>query len=196
MAEDPELTRLVDGCLRGDRRSQQAVHRRFYGKMKGVCMRYTKDADQAQDVLQEGFIKVFNNLERYKGAGSFEGWIRRIMVNLSIDYFRKSRHDFVLLTQDHQMESFEEELEDEEDRPIEHNFGASQIIEAMQKLTPAYRMVFNMYVFENYQHKEIAEILRISVGTSKSNLAKAKRNLRKILIRDFTKPDEQNVNTI
>ena len=95
VSEDKQIQQLIQGCLSGDRRSQQAVYKLLYGKMKAVCLRYTKDSDQAMDVLQEGFIKVFQNMGRYTGVGSFEGWVRRIMVNLSIDRFRKQKNDFL-----------------------------------------------------------------------------------------------------
>ena len=148
-------------------------------------MRYTRDNDQAMDVLQEGFVKVFNNLDRYTGVGSFEGWIRRIMVNLSIDRFRKLKHDFVLLGENDNLENWdihsnEQEEEKDGDDAI-YDITPEQIIDAMQQLSPAYRTVFNLYVFENYSHQDIAEALEISVGTSKSNYAKARKNIRKLL---------------
>lgn len=191
MSEDKQMQQLIQGCLHGDRRSQQAVYKLLYGKMKAVCLRYTKDSDQAMDVLQEGFIKVFQNMEKYTGVGSFEGWVRRIMVNLSIDRFRKQKNDFLLLNSNMSPEDFEDEIEDEEDESaVDYDFKPSQIIEAMQQLSPAYRTVFNLYVFENYTHQDIADSLGISVGTSKSNYAKAKRNMKKILLKNFGKADE------
>lgn len=191
MSEDKQIQQLIQGCLSGDRRSQQAVYKLLYGKMKAVCLRYTKDSDQAMDVLQEGFIKVFQNMEKYTGVGSFEGWVRRIMVNLSIDRFRKQKNDFLLLNGNMSPEDFEDEIEDEEDESaVDYDFKPSQIIEAMQQLSPAYRTVFNLYVFENYTHQDIADSLGISVGTSKSNYAKAKRNMKKILLKNFGKADE------
>ncbi|MFO0358990.1 MAG: RNA polymerase sigma factor [Flavobacteriales bacterium] len=191
MSEDKQIQQLIQGCLSGDRRSQQAVYKLLYGKMKAVCLRYTKDSDQAMDVLQEGFIKVFQNMGRYTGVGSFEGWVRRIMVNLSIDRFRKQKNDFLLLNGNMSPEDFEDEIEDEEDESaVDYDFKPSQIIEAMQQLSPAYRTVFNLYVFENYTHQDIADSLGISVGTSKSNYAKAKRNMKKILLKNFGKADE------
>ncbi len=191
VSEDKQMQQLIQGCLNGDRRSQQAVYKLLYGKMKAVCLRYTKDSDQAMDVLQEGFIKVFQNMEKYTGVGSFEGWVRRIMVNLSIDRFRKQKNDFLLLNGNMSAEDFEDEIEDEEDEnAVDYDFKPSQIIEAMQQLSPAYRTVFNLYVFENYTHQDIADALGISVGTSKSNYAKAKRNMKKILLKNFGKADE------
>lgn len=189
MAETKQLQALIDGCLKGDRRSQQAVHKMFYGKMKAVCMRYTRDSDQAMDVLQEGFIKVFNNLDKYTGVGTFEGWIRRIMVNLSIDRFRKLKHDFILLHEPDDIERWEGEPEnvDDEIDGLEEIYAITpeQIIDAMQQLTPAYRTVFNLYVYEDYTHQDIAEALGISVGTSKSNYAKAKKNMKKLLLKNL-----------
>lgn len=184
MSEIKQLQELIDGCLQGDRRSQQLVYKMLYGKMKAVCLRYTKDADHAMDVLQEGFIKVFQNMDKYTGQGSFEGWVRRIMVNLSIDNFRKQKHDLVLLGDRQNAEDWEDEPEDEDSEEIEYDFKPNQIIEAMQQLSPAYRTVFNLYVFENYSHQEIADALGINVGTSKSNYAKARKNMKKLLLKN------------
>jgi RNA polymerase sigma-70 factor, ECF subfamily len=185
VAETRTVQALIDGCLKGDRRSQQAVYKMFYGKMKSVCMRYTRDHDQAMDVLQEGFVKVYNNLERYTGVGSFEGWIRRIMVNLSIDRFRKLKHDFVLLGENDNLENWDihsgDQEEEENGDDAIYDITPEQILDVMQQLSPAYRTVFNLYVFENYSHQDIAEALGISVGTSKSNYAKARKNMKKLL---------------
>ena len=157
--------------------------------MKAVCMRYTRDSDQAMDVLQEGFLKVFNNLEKYTGVGTFEGWVRRIMVNLSIDRFRRLKHDLILLKEQDDIENWQGETEDDSEDSDEHeeiyNITPEQIIDAMQQLTPAYRTVFNLYVYEDYTHQDIAEALGISVGTSKSNYAKAKKNMKKLLLKNL-----------
>ncbi len=170
----------------------------FYGKMKGICMRYTRDNDQAMDIVQDGFIKAFNSLERYTGIGSFEGWMRRIIVNLCIDRFRKMKRDFILLDDGASLENYEEETEDnqnEEDNEI-YNITQEQIVEAMQQLSPAYRTVFNLYVFENYSHQDIAEALEISIGTSKSNYAKARKNMKKLLSKTLQNKYEQKIDTI
>lgn len=176
---------LIDGCMRGERRYQQRVYELFYGKMMAVCMRYTKNTDQAKDILQDGFIKVFRSMEKFNRAGSFEGWIRRIIVNTAIDHFRRSKNAYLLLGEERSIEDFGDS--DEEDRIAEENeeevwdVKPADVINAMQKLTPAYRTVFNLYVFEELTHKEIADMLGINIGTSKSNLAKAKHNLKKLL---------------
>jgi len=161
-------------------------------------MRYTRDSDQAMDVLQEGFVKVFNNLERYTGVGSFEGWIRRIMVNLSIDRFRKLKHDFILLGENQSVEDWEEETEEENDDVDDmiYDITPEQVIDAMQQLSPAYRTVFNLYVYEDHTHQDIAEALGISVGTSKSNYAKARKNMKKLLLKHLKTSNGQNFNTV
>jgi len=176
---------LIDGCLQSERRSQQRVYELFYGKMMAVCMRYTKNTDQAKDILQDGFIKVFRSMDKFNRAGSFEGWIRRIIVNTAIDHFRRSKNAYLLLGEERSIEDFgdmdEEDTLADEDQEEGWDVKPADVINAMQKLTPAYRTVFNLYVFEELTHKEIAEMLGINIGTSKSNLAKAKHNLKKLL---------------
>ncbi|MBS1944010.1 MAG: sigma-70 family RNA polymerase sigma factor [Bacteroidetes bacterium] len=181
---EPAFDGIIDGCLAGERRSQQRVYELFYGKMMSVCLRYTKNHDQAKDILQDGFIKVFRNLPEYNRSGSFEGWIRRIMVNTAIDHFRRARHSYLLLGEDRSMEEFEDVPEEEEEAPMDEGWAdlkPADVINAMQKLTPAYRTVFNLFVFEDMTHKQIAETLDISPGTSKSNFAKAKAKLKLLL---------------
>jgi RNA polymerase sigma factor (sigma-70 family) len=191
--EQEKIKQLVNGCIKSDRGSQRRLYEMFYGKMMGVCLRYANDSNQAKDILQDGFIKVFRNLERYNFNGSFEGWVRRIMVNTAIDHFRRNRSSNVLLMPDEQtMERFEDDVEenDFEINPSEEpEFTMQDVIEAMQQLSPAYRAVFNLFVMENKSHLEIAEELSISVGTSKSNFSKAKLNIRKILL-SKTKPKQ------
>jgi len=179
-SEKSEFIELARLCASGDRKAQERLYRLFYGRMLPVCLRYAKDSELAKDLLQDAFIKVFSKIKSYNGVGSLEGWIRRIVVNNAIDEFRKKKNDFFL------MESIENfsETEEEEDDEKEVKLKASQVIEALQELTPAYRAVFNMFVFEEMTHAEIAEKVGISVGTSKSNLSKAKRNLKNILLRD------------
>lgn len=156
----------------------------YYGKMKAVCLRYASSTDEAKDMVQDGFIKVFSSLEKFEGNGSLEGWIRRIMVNLSIDQYRKKKHhvDLDLENSKHFVEESVDE-EDEQESDI-YDFQPHHIVEAMQQLTPVYRTVFNLYVFENFSHQEISEKLGISLGTSKSNYAKAKKNMKKILLKN------------
>lgn len=185
ISED-QLKVLVHGCVRNHRKSQEMVYKMFYGKMMAVCRRYTRNEDQAKDILQDGFIKVFKNMEKFNFEGSFEGWVRRIVVNTAIDFTRKSKNDFSLMNEDQSLEEFENSLlDDSDEEQYENPFKVADVIKGMEQLSNAYRTVFNLYVFENYSHQEIADALDISVGTSKSNLAKARANLKKILIKEL-----------
>ena len=191
-AAEQVFSGIIDGCIAGERRSQQRVYELFYGKMMAVCLRYTKNHDQAKDILQDGFIKVFRSMEKFNREGSFEGWIRRIMVNTAIDYFRRAKNAYLLLGEERSIEDFGDQDEEDtlEDEAAEEvlDLKPADVINAMQKLTPAYRTVFNLYVFEEMTHKEIAELLGINIGTSKSNLAKAKHNLKKLLKKEHKLP--------
>jgi len=181
MSEESELKNIVVGCVNNQRKEQQILYKMFYGKMLAICLRYTKNMDQAKDILQDSYIKVFSKIGQYNHNGSLEGWIRRIVVNTAIDYFRKSKKDFILLGSDELLANMAE-TPIEEDENVMYDFSPDDIIEAMHKLSNAYRVVFNLYVYENLQHKEIAKKLGISEGTSKSNYSKAKKNLKKILL--------------
>jgi len=153
----------------------------MYRRLLGVCMRYADDDDEAKDILQNGFIKVFKSVENYKGDGSFEGWVKRIVINTAIDNYRRKKVKPVVVDSeltDRLGSNMEEEVEDDS---IYQQIPIKAVLDAVQYLSPAYRTVFNLYVLEGYNHNEIAEMLTISVGTSKSNLSKARLNLRKML---------------
>ena len=176
----PDLSVIIAQCKEGSRRAQNRIFEMYFGKMTGVCIRYISDRDERQDVVQTGFIKVFANIHKYNGEGSFEGWIRRIMSNTAIDHIRKNKKIFVSIdATDYDW------LADQENEELAWNKTlikeTNRVMVEIQNLSPAYRLVFNMYVIEDYSHQEIADILGISVGTSKSNLSKAKRNLLKNL---------------
>jgi RNA polymerase sigma factor (sigma-70 family) len=164
---------LIKGCIAGDRRMQEELYRRFSPKMYAVCLRYANNADDAQDLLQEGFIKVYRNLHRFRAEGSFEGWIRRVFVNTSIEHFRKKSTRLSMVTDK------EENTIEDADITALHKLAEKDSINIIQELSPGYRTVFNLYVVEGYSHKEIGELLGISEGTSKSQLARAKGVLQK-----------------
>lgn len=176
---------IIKGCIRGDRRSQHMLYKTFYGKMMAVCLRYAKDDDAAQDVCQEAFLKVFDRLKDFQDKGSFEGWIRRIMVTTSIDHIRKDKKFVTNLELEKVIEDESQNPAEEEEDSIFEGLDFERLKGYIQKLTPAYRSVFNLYVVEEYSHKEIAEMLGISIGTSKSNLAKAKVNLKREILKDI-----------
>lgn len=180
---------LINECNNGDRKSQQILYQAFYGKMLAVCMRYTGDRDEAKDILHDGFLKVFRKLDSFKNEGSLEGWVRRIMVNSSIDYVRRKREILYAVGDDYTLEKALHEAE-KNDSELFLKAKAEIVFNLIQKLTPAYRTVFNLYVIENYTHKEIAEQLDINIGTSKSNLAKAKMKLREFYNEYIDKHEE------
>lgn len=165
---------LIQGCLAGDRKMQETLYHRFSPKMYAVCLRYSNSADDARDLLQEGFIKVFKNLAKFRGDGSFEGWVRRIFVNTSIEHFRRAT------TMQSVTETHENTFEDKEWSAFD-NLAEKDIFNMIRELSPGYKQVFNMYVVEGYSHKEIGDMLGISEGTSKSQLARAKMILQKMV---------------
>jgi len=163
---------LIQGCLKGDSKIQKELYNRFAPKMYAVCLRYANNAENAQDLLQEGFIKIFRNLNRFRGEGSFEGWIRRIFVNTSIEYYRKKTNVFSITERENLM------VEDGGLNALD-KLAEKDIIKLVQELSPGYRTVFNLYTIEGFSHKEIGIMLNISEGTSKSQLARAKGILKK-----------------
>lgn len=164
---------LIKGCIEGNRRMQEELYTRFASKMYAVCLRYANNANDAQDLLQEGFIKVYKNLHRFRAEGSFEGWIRRVFVNTSIEHFRRKATQLAIVS-----EKEENSIEDSDVSALD-NLAEKDIINLIQELSPGYRTVFNLYVVEGYSHREIGDILGISEGTSKSQLARAKGILQK-----------------
>jgi RNA polymerase sigma factor (sigma-70 family) len=167
-------TDLIEGCLRGDRKMQHELYKRFAPKMYGVCLRYASNAEEAEDILQEGFIKVFNKIGSFRKEGSFEGWIRRIFVNTAIEQFRKK----VYLQP---ITEVEEDTMEGKYLSVLDRLSEKDIIQLVQQLSPGYRTVFNMYVVEGYTHKQISEMLGISEGTSKSQLSRAKMILQDLV---------------
>lgn len=167
-------TDLIKGCLEGNRRMQKQLYDQFSSKMYAVCLRYMGNSDDAQDVLQEGFIKVYKNLERFRGDGSFEGWVRRIFVNTAIEQIRKKKID-VSIT-----EKEEETIEFKTISAVD-KINEKDLLKIVQELSPGYRTVFNLYIVEGFGHKEIGEMMGISEGTSKSQLARARMILQEKL---------------
>lgn len=173
MLSDEEI---IDGCLQGKARFQKLLYRKFAPTMFGVCKRYFNSSDQAEDALQEGFIKVFGKLSDFRREGSLEGWIRRIMVTTSLNYHRNNRKHYFL-------EDVEDLHDGSEDVMFnEDTFTRDDLLKTLQGLPPGYKLVFNLFEIEGYSHKEIADMLDISVNTSKSQLSKARRVLQRKLL--------------
>ena len=183
LKDQEDIKEVIEGCIKGQRKYQEILHKAFYGKMLVVCMRYAQNNAEAEDLLHDGFIKLYSKLSKYTYKGSFEGWIRRIIVNNSIDFIRKKKEFTVSFGSDNEhIINQRQDNSDESYQLLESKeFKAQKIIKAIQELSPAYKAVFNMYVLEDMTHKEISEELGISVGTSKSNLSKAKLRIREIL---------------
>jgi RNA polymerase sigma-70 factor (ECF subfamily) len=166
---------------------QEILYNKFSSKMYGVCLRYSGNVEDANDLLQEGFIKVYKNLEKFRGDGSFEGWIRRIFVNTSIEHFRKKVKLYNV------GEVQENTIEDAELNVLD-SLAEKDLISLVNELSPGYKAVFNMHVIEGYSHKEIADILGITEGTSKSQLARAKGVLKKSFEKKINKTSDDTIN--
>ncbi len=172
------LEEIIRKCKAGHSKAQTELYHHFASKMYGVCLRYSKDATEAEDILQEGFIRVFTKIGQFESKGSFEGWMRRIMVNTALEKFRKNNHLFPV----EDMKSYETaEWADDTIAGI----SANDLLKMIQELPPRYKMVFNLYAIEGYSHQEIGEMMKISEGTSKSNLSRARIILQKKVIDNF-----------
>lgn len=169
---------LIESCKSNNREAQYKLYSLLSGKMFAVCLRYAKNREAAEDLLQEGFVKVFINIDKFRGDGSFEGWVRRIIVNTAVEHYRKSTKMYPMVNVDDINKDIpwadtgdELELED--------------LMKMIDKLSHGYKTIFNLYVVEGYSHKEIGEMLEISEGTSKSQLARAR-----YLLMDMVKKSE------
>ena len=170
-----EEARLVEGCLEGSRTHQEAFYKRFASKMFGVVLRYANDRDTAADVLQDGFVTCFQRLHQFRGDGSLEGWVRRVMVTTAISHCRRQMRN---------PEQADLETAAAAPSPDANALGvmaAEELLALVQELPVGFRTVFNLYAIEGYSHQEIADALGISVGTSKSQLNRARESLKKRL---------------
>jgi RNA polymerase sigma factor (sigma-70 family) len=166
---------LIAGCVSNKREFQKLLYQKFAGKMLSLCFRYFKNKQEAEDVLQDGFVKVFKNIDKFQGTGSFEGWIKRIMVNTALEELRKKKREF--FTQDIDDLYIQPESVDKTDSGI----NTKDLINYIQALPDGYKLVFNLFVIEGYSHGEISQMLNVSEGTSKSQLSKARVYLQKMM---------------
>lgn len=172
---EADLQQLVKGCLNNDRLSQKLLYKTFYGFTMGICLRYANNRYEALEIMNQGFFKVFKNLERYDSQKPFKAWLGRIMVNTCIDYYRSNLKA-----------AYTDELEKAEhindtdfaDKNIKYN----ELLDMIGRLPRAYRTIFNLFAIEGYTHEEIGEMLNISIGTSKSNLHKAREKLKAMVL--------------
>jgi RNA polymerase sigma factor (sigma-70 family) len=165
---------LIDQCIKGDGKAQKALYEQYVRVMYGVCLRYCDAHEEAKDILQDGFVKVFTKMNQFGFQGSFEGWMKRIFVNTALEYYRSQKNH--MYHQDvgeaHELSQVEETLS---------RIGQKEILNILQGLAPGYRNVLNLYIIEGYSHAEIAEMLGISEGTSKSQLSRARVILQKAI---------------
>jgi RNA polymerase sigma factor (sigma-70 family) len=164
---------LIQGCILLEPKAQQALYRQYAPLVLGISRRYLKSDEDAEDVMVEAMIKIFRHLEDFKGEGSFEGWIRKIAVREALMFMRKNRPLEPI--------DLREELQVDDVYDAEQSLSMAEILHAMDSLPPGYRAVFNLYVVEGYKHREIAELLHISINTSKSQLAIAKSRMQAFL---------------
>ncbi|MFZ4545569.1 MAG: RNA polymerase sigma factor, partial [Saprospiraceae bacterium] len=165
---------LISACINHERWAQKILYEEHYGKLMAICLRYSNNEDDALDLLHEGFIKIFTQLHKYQQETSLGAWMKRVVVNNCIDYYRKhARKRTEELDNAHELLSL--------DADAVSQYSEKEILAAIQNLPPAYRAIFNLYVIEGYSHKEISEQLHITESTSRSNLVKARLKLKKFL---------------
>lgn len=168
------LEGYINSCIRNEREGQQALYKHFYGFAMGICLRYANNRLDAAGILNDGFFKVFKNIEKYEKDKPFKAWLGRIITNTAIDYYRTN-----LKFADHADIADYNEITQEQS--VYAKLAYEDLLALVQKLTPAYRTVFNLFAIDGYSHEEISEMLAISVGTSKSNLFKARQKLQDML---------------
>jgi RNA polymerase sigma-70 factor (ECF subfamily) len=181
---------LINACINGDREAQNKLYNLYSSRMFSVCFRYSRTKEEAEDTFHEGFMKVFKNLEKFNKTGSLESWIKRIMVNTAIDKYRKNLHN----VSEHKVDISYLDLNLQCSEEVHDKINAEEIMQLVQKLPPGYRIVFNLYAIEGFKHREIAEKLGISEGTSKSNLSDARILLKKALLKYNSETDKIYIN--
>jgi len=169
-----EEEQLIKNCQDSIRSSQEILYKKYATKLKGICLRYSRTEFEAEDIFQEAFVKVFHNIKKYDFKGSFEGWIKRIVLNTAIDHYKKNYSLLNILPIEQISEDNEASYSD-----ILGYLSIEEILKIVQKLPEGYRLIFNMYAVDGYSHKEISEMLNISSGTSKSQLSKARKMIQK-----------------
>ncbi len=167
---------LLQGCRQGDRNSQRKLYEHFYGYAMSICLRYSRHREEAVEILNDAFLKAFTHLDKYDSSYPFRIWLRRILINSAIDYYRKNHHlpNHLELTEATDLSA--------EEMPMPRIGEEEDMLPILRKLSPAYRLVFNLFVMEGYAHQEIAELLGIDARTSRSNLLRAKENIRVLLV--------------
>lgn len=181
MSGNPTLEHIIQGCTNANRDSQKQLYKLYYSFSMGICMRYSSNYTEAEEIINDSFLKIFKMIADFEPSyqnieASFVGWIKKIIIHTAIDQYRKNKRSYTMsLSDDSNFEIIESSAS-----PID-NMSYKEIIGLVQKLSPTYRTVFNLFVLDGHKHEEISKQLNISVGTSKSNLAKARMNIQKML---------------
>ncbi|CAL1521096.1 sigma-70 family RNA polymerase sigma factor [Chitinophaga sp. MM2321] len=181
-----QINELVAGCCKKERSSQEMLYRKFFGYAMSICLRYEPNREEAVEIMNDGFLKIFQHILTFDTNRSFKTWLGKIMVNTSIDFLRSKKK--LVFTDD-----FDQLYDIGTDDKIVEKLSYEELLKLVQSLSPAYRTVFNLYVMEGYQHHEIAQLLGISAGTSKSNLFKAKKILKEKIIKAATSGTSDDV---
>ncbi len=181
MSNRPDLLYIIQGCVKAKRDSQKEFYQMFYGYSLGICTRYCNNPDDAVEIVNDGMLKVFKALHKFNPQysdlqASLKGWMKRIMINTAIDHLRKNNQRFLIV----EISDYQLNTADEMESAID-SMTYKELMAIIQRLSPVYKAVFNLFVIDGFKHEEIAKQLRITVGTSKSNLAKARMNIKKML---------------
>ena len=172
---------LAEECGKFNRYAQKELYRLYSPKMRSICIRYAKDADEAKDIMQEGFIKVYKNIHKFSASGSLEGWVRRIMINTAITYLEKNKKHRHSVQISNEAEMADEMGNNTYDESLSGNYSHELLLQALNNLPEDFRLVFNLYFIEEYSHKEIADLLNINENTSRSRLGRARTQLKNYL---------------
>jgi RNA polymerase sigma-70 factor (ECF subfamily) len=178
---------IAKGCLQLKRSAQKELYDRYIKKMNAVCRRYVSDKDEIKDVLQEGFIKVFENIDKYRSEGPLEAWIRRIIVNTVLTYIRKNKSDIFIKSEGQEQDIISDSPEEEENSIFNADFNKEDLMNAIEGLPENYRIIFNLYCIENYSHKEIAQMLSLKEESSRTRLNRARKMLQEHLLALYKK---------
>lgn len=166
---------LLEGCKKNDRESQRLLYQHYYGYAMSICVRYCRSYEEAREIANDGFMKVYQKIDQHETESSFKGWMRKIMINAAIDHYRKESKHY------NHVEASADKVSEPTVGTVLDDISYAELIGMIQNLTPAYRAVFNLHVIDGFTHEEISTILNISEGTSKSNLAKARENLKAMI---------------